>query len=199
VEEKKETRIRTATRARILDAAEALFMRAGYEAVSLRDIGRAAGLRHASLYYYAPRGKAGLFEDVLVRYLDRHRAGLEGVIAAAGPGLRSQLLAIVDWLHAEPPINLQRLLGEDVAALSRARRQRLVDLSLDAMTGPIVALLERTQLHGEVRVSDTGIAAMMLIVIAHSIRTLPGVPDSLQRQIVTNAVDMMLNGWLARD
>jgi hypothetical protein len=67
------------------------------------------------------------------------------------------------------------------------------------MTGPIVALLERTQMHGEVRVPDTGIAAMMLIVIAHSIRTLPGVPDSLHRQIVTNAVDMMLNGWLARD
>ena len=45
--------------ARILDAAAELFSTRGYEAVTLRDIGNAVSIRHASLYHYAPKGKIG--------------------------------------------------------------------------------------------------------------------------------------------
>lgn len=42
------------TRTRLLDAADGLFSRRGHTAVTLRDIASKVGMRHASLYYYAP-------------------------------------------------------------------------------------------------------------------------------------------------
>jgi AcrR family transcriptional regulator len=61
------------TRSRLLAAAEALFAERGTEAVSLREIGRAAGARNvmAAQYWFGDR-------DGLIRaLLDRHRPGIE--------------------------------------------------------------------------------------------------------------------------
>lgn len=79
-----------ATWLRILDTAEDLFAKRGFAAVKLRDIASAIGMRHASLYYYAPGGKEQLYIEVMDRVLRRHRAGLEHVIVAAGDDLREQ-------------------------------------------------------------------------------------------------------------
>ncbi|EFK98288.1 transcriptional regulator, partial [Streptomyces sp. SPB78] len=54
------------TRARILDAATALFSRSGFHAVSLRDIAAHAGLTHAGLLHHFP-GKEALLTQVLSR------------------------------------------------------------------------------------------------------------------------------------
>ena len=56
----------TAARDRILDAAEFLFARSGFDAVSLRDITSRAGVQVALVGYHFG-GKEGLFEDVLAR------------------------------------------------------------------------------------------------------------------------------------
>jgi AcrR family transcriptional regulator len=58
-----------ATRARILDAAEALFMELGYEATSLRALTSAAEVNLAAVNYHFG-GKEALFEAVLQRRLD---------------------------------------------------------------------------------------------------------------------------------
>ncbi|GEL20023.1 TetR/AcrR family transcriptional regulator [Pseudonocardia asaccharolytica] len=61
------------TRSRLLSAAEALFAERGSEAVSLREIGRAAGARNviAAQYWFTDR-------DGLIRaLLDRHRPEIE--------------------------------------------------------------------------------------------------------------------------
>jgi len=46
-----------------------LFSKRGYIRVRLRDIASAMGMKHASLYYYAPAGKQQLFIEVVERNL----------------------------------------------------------------------------------------------------------------------------------
>ena len=64
-----ETRAGPATKDRILDAAEALFMEHGFEATSLRSITAAAGVNLAAVNYHFG-SKEELFEAVLTRRLD---------------------------------------------------------------------------------------------------------------------------------
>ncbi|NMH97678.1 TetR/AcrR family transcriptional regulator [Pseudonocardia acidicola] len=61
------------TRSRLLTAAETLFAERGSEAVSLREIGRAAGARNviAAQYWFSDR------EGLIGALLDRHRAEIE--------------------------------------------------------------------------------------------------------------------------
>jgi len=56
--------------ARVLDAAEQLFIQHGYAAVTLRTIADALGMRQASLYYHFPEGKEQLFVAMATRSLN---------------------------------------------------------------------------------------------------------------------------------
>ena len=64
-----DTRAPQATKNRILDAAEALFMEHGFEATSLRAITAAAGVNLAAVNYHFG-SKEELFQSVLTRRLD---------------------------------------------------------------------------------------------------------------------------------
>ena len=65
----REARGRAATKARILDAAEALFMEHGFEATTLRAITATAGVNLAAVNYHFG-SKEELFQAVLTRRLD---------------------------------------------------------------------------------------------------------------------------------
>ncbi|MEO1181402.1 MAG: helix-turn-helix domain-containing protein, partial [Cyanobacteria bacterium J06636_28] len=45
-------------RNRLLKAAETLFVQRGYEAVTVKDIAKATGIHHASIYHHIPGGKS---------------------------------------------------------------------------------------------------------------------------------------------
>ena len=64
---------------RILDAAEALFAREGFNGVSMKDIAQAADADASLLHYYFA-SKAGLYSAVIER-----RAGPVNVARLAGP------------------------------------------------------------------------------------------------------------------
>ena len=67
---------REATAAAILSAAEQLFAKRGYNAVTVRDIAHRAGVSHALVHQYIGT-KADVFRSVLARN--------EGLILAAAP------------------------------------------------------------------------------------------------------------------
>jgi AcrR family transcriptional regulator len=75
---------------RILDAAEALFARSGFNGVSTKDIGQAADVDPSLLHYYFDT-KAGLYLAVIARragYVNTvRRQALESYAADAGPGI----------------------------------------------------------------------------------------------------------------
>src|ERR1044071_1378756 len=78
----------TSTRDQILDAAERLFARKGFDPTTIKEIGAAAKLNPALLYYYF-RDKEELYRAVLQRVagelVTRGRAGLD---AARPPSWR---------------------------------------------------------------------------------------------------------------
>ena len=104
----------TSTRDQILDAAERLFARKGFDPTTIKEIGAAAKLNPALLYYYF-RDKEELYRAVLQRVagelVTRGRAGLD---AAATPELaiRALVSAQVEFLLGHP--NAPKLLVREM-------------------------------------------------------------------------------------
>ncbi|ASY36268.1 MULTISPECIES: TetR/AcrR family transcriptional regulator [unclassified Streptomyces] len=90
------------TRARILDAATALFSRSGFHAVSLRDIAAHAGLTHAGLLHHFP-GKEALLTQVLSRRDAEDAARLFPPDASGDPTERLMRLVYVVARNAHTP------------------------------------------------------------------------------------------------
>jgi AcrR family transcriptional regulator len=98
-----------ATKDRILDAAEALFMEHGFEATSLRAITAAAGVNLAAVNYHFG-SKEELFESVLTRRLDPMNQA------------RVDLLTRLEAQAAPQPVDCERILTALLMpALSLAR------------------------------------------------------------------------------
>ncbi len=79
---------------RILAAADELFGQRGYDAISVRDIARAAGVNKPLVFYYFG-SKEELFGRVLTRYYDAHRRALEEALSEEG-ALGDRLTRLVD-------------------------------------------------------------------------------------------------------
>jgi AcrR family transcriptional regulator len=143
-----------AERARVLDAAEALFYERGVQAVGVDDVRTAAGVSLKRLYQLFPSK-----DRLVVGFLERRDARWRGRLAdfvaaraAAGADPAERILAVFDWLgewFAEPGfrgcawINSYGELGgtsPDVARLARAHksafRHYLAALVADAALPP---------------------------------------------------------------
>ncbi len=98
------------TRDVVLDAAERLFARRGYAAVSMRDLTAAAGLGNQASLYHHFRNKQALYEAALSRALDPIAAvviGRDGRGSEAAAGLAPRVLEagldrLVDYLAEHP-------------------------------------------------------------------------------------------------
>ncbi len=79
---------------KIREAADELFCRVGYDAVSVRDVAERAGVNKALVFYYF-KSKAELFERVLERYYEAHRRALADAFEAEGTA-RERMHRMVD-------------------------------------------------------------------------------------------------------
>lgn len=183
------------TRTRILDAADGLFSRRGYAAVTLRDIASEVGMRHASLYYYAPGGKEQLFVEVMERNLRQHRAGIGEAIAGAGDDLGAQLIAVAHWLLQQPPLDFARMAHADLHALPPEPADRLARLAY-AVHDPIIAAFTAARERGETRFADADLAALSFVSVIQGLHAVPAsyTGGSLS-PVVQRVVGMMLDGW----
>src|SRR3954447_20029389 len=84
----------TDTAARILDAAERLVQRRGFNGFSCADVAAELLITKASLHYHFP-SKAELGEALIVRYGERFAAALKAIDAAPGEA-HSKLVAYAD-------------------------------------------------------------------------------------------------------
>src|SRR3954453_21988093 len=99
-----------ATRARLITAAEQLFAERGIDAVSLREINRAAGARNAIAVQYHFEDRAGVLRAILGKHRPdveaRRHAMLDQYEADGAPNLRALAGALVGPPAAkltEPP------------------------------------------------------------------------------------------------
>jgi AcrR family transcriptional regulator len=183
------------TRTRILDAADGLFSRRGYAAVTLRDIASEVGMRHASLYYYAPGGKEQLFVEVMERNLRQHRAGIAEAVANAGNDLGVQLIAVAHWLLQQPPLDFARMAHADLRALPPEHADRLARLAY-AVHEPIIAAFAAARERGEIRFADPDLAALSFVSVIQGLHAVPtNFTGGSLSPVVQQVVGMMLDGW----
>lgn len=138
-------------RQRVLDVAEDLFMRRGYNSITLRDVADALEMRQASLYYHFPEGKEQLFVAVATRVFERHRQGMEAALAGTPADVRAQLYAVAGWFASQPPLNLLGMMHADMPALTPPQRQHLGRVAYEAMFTPLRQLFLAAQARGEIR------------------------------------------------
>lgn len=94
---KKQAERSAETSRKILDAAQKLFARKGYEGVSMRDIAAEGGVNLASIVYYFD-SKAGLYEAVVTRYSDAiNKARRDALIEAdKNPSIEGYVRSFID-------------------------------------------------------------------------------------------------------
>ena len=150
---------RAATRARVLDAAEALFAAHGYEATSTDAILESCAISRGALYHHFAT-KQAVFEAVFQRVSD---AAIERAIRGA-PQSPSPLETLVEvclrWLKevrkpAVAAIVIEQ--GPQVLGWKRAR-----DLEARTSLGLMIRGIERAESAGEVEVESVDLAARYL-------------------------------------
>lgn len=137
-------------RRRVLDAAEELFMRRGYNAIALRDIADALGMRQASLYHHFPEGKEQLYVAVTQQVFERHRAGVAYALVGAKPELRAQLEAVAGWFETQPRMCLMGMIHADLPALSPEHMGRVEEVAYTAVFHPLTLAFADAMRRGEI-------------------------------------------------
>lgn len=185
-------------RERVLIAAETLFRQRGYNVVTMRDIAEEVGIRQASLYYHFP-SKEQLFITVVEQVFERHRNGLQQVLAEAGSDLRSQLDAASHWFISQPPIHFLSLMRTDMPALSEEQTQRLSLVASQCILDPIKQLFVAAQEQSQIRdVTPENLTGFFLSVMdgIHYASTLPG--TSPKDVMASELVSVLLDGLRPR-
>lgn len=185
-------------RERVLRAAERLFSQRGYKAVTMRDIANEVGMKPASLYNHAPKGKEDLFIAITERNLARHRAGIEQAVAVAGPELRLQFQAIARWLLSQPPTNLQRMQHSDMPAIAPDEAYRLSWLAYQSILAPVAQLVRDAAEQGEI---DQGSALMLpgtFVVAIEGVRDLEEYTGMDEETMALTVIDLLLQGAYPR-
>jgi AcrR family transcriptional regulator len=185
-------------RERVLIAAETLFRQRGYNVVTMRDIAEEVGIRQASLYYHFP-SKEQLFITVIEQVFERHRNGLQQVLAEAGSDLREQLHAASHWFISQPPIHFLSLMRTDMPALSEEQTQRLSLVASQCILDPIKQVFVAAQEQSQIRdVTPDNLTGFFLSVMdgIHYASTLPG--TSPKDVMACELVSVLLDGLRPR-
>jgi AcrR family transcriptional regulator len=191
-----------ATRQRVLDVAEGLFATRGYAAVSLREIGQAVGMEHASLYYYAPGGKEQLYVEVMERNLKRHRDGLSRALSQREGLLGEKLRAAAEWLLSQPPLDLTRMVHADMAHFKdKSHEQRLMLLAYNALRRPLIRAFREAEADGQVTMADPSLAALAFVTLVESVHGLPSTVAATHEgrlSVIDQIIVMLMDGWRPR-
>jgi AcrR family transcriptional regulator len=151
-----ETPLPPSSRDKILDVAEALFARRGFEGVGMREVADAAGLGKSSLFHHF-RSKAQLYLAVLERLLAHLDERLRE--ALADPGLPLARLdrwldALVDALAEREPaarLLLRGLFEDDAFDAEAWAEGRDAERRIESILGGILALLREGEEQGAFR------------------------------------------------
>lgn len=181
---------------RILEAAGDLFALRGFSAVTLRDIGKAVNIHHASLYYYAPDGKEQLFVEVMRRNFETHRMGILKALSTAGDDIGAQLNAAALWLLSQSPLDLNRMAHADLPKLKPEHALSLMTLAYDTLHQPLIEAFDTARSRGQIRFKDSMLAALSFISLIDGLRAVPAeFRSGNDVKTVATLVDMLLYGW----
>ncbi len=171
-----------------MKAAEELFVKRGYEAVIIKDIAKAAGIHHASIYHHVPGGKSSLYVEVMTNHMQRYRAGMQSAIDTADGNLKAQLQAIAAWIISQPPVDTIRLMNSDLPAIEDTEASEISDFAFEATLVPLLQVLEAAQTRGEIRCENPGYIAGAIFSSLESIHAIPEQYLDQSRQAIANQI-----------
>lgn len=190
----------------IVDKATALFLRSGFEAVSIDTIAAEAAISKRT-FYTRFSGKPDLFTAVVVRFVEKRMAKMDAISAVVGP-LRHQLEAIaceILRIACEPDaIALDRIVTAEVERFPELGRI-LYDFAVPRAVGTIEKILNQACADGTLDRIDTHHAAehflyavivgpMRMVALGVEGRRLSG--GRLKR--LRQSIDLFLNGVRSR-
>lgn len=182
-------------RERVLDAAEKLFVERGYEAVTVKDIAKLAGIHHASIYHHIPGGKSDLFVEVMTRHMQRHQIGIQDAIRKGQGSLRSELQYIAAWLLSQPPVDIVRLAKSDLPALPPEDAELIGDIAHESTMVPIFEVLQSAQQRGEIDHPNLGNIAGAIFSAVEGLHLIPEMYVQQSRQRMANEIiDVFIRG-----
>ena len=188
-------------RQRVLETAQALFHSRGYQAVTMKDIAQALGMRQASLYYHAPEGKEQLFVDVAIHSFQQHGLGLQVAIEEAGPDLEAQLLAAANWFASQPSMNLLGMMHADMPVLSPANADLLSEVAFRSLFQPLMQAFAAARARNERRPLQPDLLAGAFLALmdgmAYASESQPGAPpkEIMARTMVSILLDGLRPGY----
>lgn len=150
------------TRAAIVDAAAALFSRRAFDAVTVREIGAAAGVNPGLIHHYFG-SKEGLFTAVVQRSVQATGAG-ERLAGVPAEELGAQLVRMAEAAWGAP---------EQAGWMSMMRRavaespERLRDIGEKVSTAALVAVLPEGLDHRELRAQLAASQLAGLVLLRH--------------------------------
>ena len=181
-------------RQRVLDAAEGLFMERGYNAIALRDIADALGIKQASLYYHFPQGKEELYVAVAERAFARHYAGMDAALHGHDT-LEAKLNAVAAWFGSQPRMCLMGMVHADLPALHPEHTQTVTEAAFLGLFRPLVEAFAQAQAQGEIAANNPNMLAGAFLAlldglgIGASMRNAPPRPA-----MATDLIALFLNG-----
>lgn len=187
-------------RERVLDVAEKLFMTKGFQAVSMRDIAEALGVRQSSLYYHAPQGKEQLFCDAAVRSLERHKQQLDDILRQHEPDFRNQFHAVARWFVQLDDMDLVRLVRLDLPEISPTYKSQIAATFYTMLMQPIAEVVRKQQAVGNIRKVNANalVGGLLSMVSWTSYFNTTGSRPAMDADEVDEMIDLLLDGcWIA--
>jgi TetR/AcrR family transcriptional regulator len=163
--------LNAAVRARLQDAARALFAQHGYSAVSTRAVAEAAGVNPAMIHYYFG-SKQGLYEAMITDTFTPLFANLSALLVA-GPSLHSAepapvrrfFEAYMRMLGANPW--MPQLILREVVAENGKLRQWFIQQFASRGGGLLARLVQAEQTAGRIRTDlDPTLTALSMVSLA---------------------------------
>jgi len=182
-------------RNRFLDAAEKLFVKRGYNAVTVKDIAKEIGKNHASLYHHINGGKSGLYVEVMTRHIKRHQDGIWDIINKSPDDLRTQLCGIAAWFLTHQPIDIIRMTTSDFPEIPRSDADHIGDIAHETTLVPIMHVLEAAAERGEISHSHLGNIAGAIFSSIQGIHMIPDEYVIQSKQFMAEEIiDVMIRG-----
>ena len=149
----------------ILDVAEQLFMKQGYQATSTRQITEALGVTQPTIYYHFKK-KEDIYYEVMVRLSKDVKVHLEAFAQSPAGTLETKLLQMVEYLKEKHPMNLFVMMHDIQHTLTEELSFKLYQLFVTSYQQPFIQLLEENSDHLRQAVDIKLAVSQLFILIA---------------------------------
>lgn len=149
-------------RDQILQSAAQLFMRFGYEGVSLNAVADDCGVTKATVYYYFPT-KADLFTSTLVRLLGNVKGHILAILQLQEP-LQSRLIRMAEQYLNIPHFDMDLMLAKAADAMTPEQTKALREAEAE-LYRVVADAFDAAARAGEIRSVDPAVAGHAFIAV----------------------------------